>query len=73
LSNLYKGSRSRYESKIEVTGLAVDPYTIDEAEWTPDTENNPQLWWSDLMFYMVSTPSQYTTEAINSCMKVATV
>jgi len=44
-SNLSEEARNRHESKIAVTGLAVDPYTNDDTEWTPQLETNPQLWW----------------------------
>ena len=53
------------ESRIPVPGLAVDPFTIDEMEWTREPESIPQLLWSDLMICVVSTPSPHTKEAIS--------
>ncbi len=63
-STLSTESKVRYQSKIFATGLTVDPYTIEDAEWTREPETIPQLLWSDLMLYMVSTPSPHTKEAI---------
>ena len=64
LRTLTIDARSRYENKVITTGLSVDPYTIDDALWTREPETIPQFSWSDVMLYMVSTPSPYTKEAI---------
>ena len=63
LSSLSDEAKQRYESKVAGTGLSIDPYVIDD--WTQDPETIPRLAWSDVMLYMVSTPSPYTKEAIN--------
>ena len=46
-----------------VTGFAVDPHAIDEAEEIREPETIPQLLWSDLMLYIVSTPIPHINEA----------
>ena len=57
-------SRGRYEAKVTATGLDIDPYAIDAGLWLHEPEVIPQLSLSDVMLYMVSTPSPYTKEAI---------
>lgn len=54
----------RYEAKITVTGLKEDPYSIAECRWTENPETIPKVSWSDLMLYMIQTPSPYTREEI---------
>ena len=56
-SNLTAGARKRYEVKVTSTGLSIDPYCIDESEWSREPEIVPELCRSDVMLYMVSTPS----------------
>lgn len=55
-------SRKRYECKVTSAGLSKDPYAIEE--WTETPESTPDVQWSDMMLYMISTPSPYTREAI---------
>jgi len=55
-------SKKRYECKVTSTGLKVDPYTI--SSWTEDPSMIPDVKWSDMVLYMVSTPSPYTCEEI---------
>ena len=62
LCSLSDEAKKRYASKVVGTGLSVDPYVIDN--WTQDPGTLPSLAWSDVMLYMVSTPSPYTKEAI---------
>ena len=57
LCSLSDEAKQRYESKVVGTERSVDPYLIDH--WTRDPETIPQLTWSDVMLYMVSTPSPY--------------
>ena len=63
-SNLTAGARKRYEVKVTSAGLSIDPYCIDESEWSREPEIVPELCWSDVMLYMVSTPSLHTKEGI---------
>jgi len=62
VSNLTGESKKRYECKVTSTGLKVDPYTI--SSWTEDPSMIPDVKWSDMVLYMVSTPSPYTCEEI---------
>ncbi len=66
-SSLSTESKVRYQSKIAATGLTVDPYTIEEAEWTREPDTIPQLLWSDLMLYMAS---PHTKEAIKVSLMI---
>jgi len=45
-------------------GLSTDPYAIDDGYWTDAPEIVPDVQWSDMMLYMIATPSPYTREAI---------
>ena len=56
--------KKRYETKLLVSGLDRDPYAIEESEWTRELQTIPYITWSDIMVYMLSTPSPHTTEAI---------
>ena len=60
--SLSEDVKQGYESKVAGTGLTVDPYVIDD--WTQDPETVPRLAWSDMMLYLVSTPSLFTKEAL---------
>ena len=62
LCSLSNEAKQRYEKKVASTALTVDPYVIDD--WTEASETIPQLAWSDVSLYMVSTPSPYTKEAL---------
>ena len=64
LAQLSTETKTRYELKVTSTGLNVDPYCIDESLWTREPEVIPKMMWTDILFYMVSTPSPYTKEAI---------
>ena len=55
-------SRSRYERKVISAGLKKDPYAIDE--WTENPETIPSVQWSDMVLYMIVSPSPYTREEI---------
>ena len=49
-------------SKVSSLGLTTDPYCIEE--WTEAPEDVLSVQWSDVMIYMVTTPSPYTREEI---------
>ena len=55
-------SRARYEKKVINCGLFADPYAL--TEWTSEPSEAPAISWSDIMIYMVATPSPYTKEAL---------
>ncbi len=57
-----------YEAKVVSAGLRVDPYAIEH--WTETPEDAPDVHWSDMMLYMVSTPSPYTREEIKVGQKM---
>ena len=59
---LLKKARKKYERKVIQTGLKNDPYEIDAWNDSPDVV--PAVKWSDMMVYMMATPSDYTREAI---------
>ena len=50
-------------------GLNVDPYVIEG--WSQNPEDIPKVHWSDVVLYMVSTPSPYTKEAIKVCQLIS--
>lgn len=62
LVKLSSEAKKRYESKVVSAGINVDPYAIDK--WSQNPEDIPKVQWSDVVLYMVSTPSPYTKEAI---------
>ena len=55
-------SKTRYESKVPSSGLKVDPYSI--TTWVVNSEDFPEVNISDMVMYMISTPSPYTREEI---------
>ena len=57
-------SKDRYECKVLSCGLSIDPYAIED--WTESPEFSPRVDWSDMMLYMVSTPSPHTKETIKA-------
>lgn len=59
---LPKASRERYISKVKDVGLASDPYSLKD--WIREPEHVPNLAWSDVLMYMVATPSPYTKQTI---------
>ena len=66
-THLTDNSKDRYESKILACGLKVDPYAIEN--WTESPEFSPPVDWSDMMLYMVSTPSPHTRESIKAMLQ----
>ena len=66
---LLSEAKKRYESKIVSAGLNVDPYVIEG--WSQNPEDIPKVHWSDVMLYMVSTPSPYTKEAIKVSQSIS--
>ena len=63
-ANLAVDSQRRYESKVISSGLNIDPYAIDDSQWTEAPAAVPAVQWSDMMIYMIATPSPYTREEI---------
>ncbi len=59
-TNLSADAKCQYEGKVTNSGLRQDPYAT--TEWTENPENVPEVQWSDLMLYMVTTPSPCTPE-----------
>ena len=64
VKNLSVTSRKRYVEKVVLAGIRKDPYCLVEKEWEKNPADLPSLAWSDIMIYMISTPSPYTKEAI---------
>ena len=60
--DLSSQAKERYEAKVVSSGLRIDPYAIED--WNEAPEEVPDVRWSDMMLYMVSTPSPYTREEI---------
>jgi len=54
--------RYHYQSKVISTGLRIDPYSI--AEWNKYPDVIPFVTWSNVVVYMVTTPSAYTLEEV---------
>ena len=69
LMKLSSEAKMRYESKVVSAGLDVDPYVIEG--WSQNPEDIPKVHWSDVVLYMVSTPSPYTKEAIKVCQLIS--
>ena len=67
-ASLSAESQRRYESKVISSGLRTDPYAIDDRHWTETPERVPDVQWSDMMLYMIATPSPYTREEIKVSM-----
>ena len=59
LTKLSSEARKRFVSKVVIAGLNIDP-VIDK--WSEIRNYGSQ--WSDVVLYMVSTPSPYTKESI---------
>ena len=55
LQQLSSVAKHRYKEKVSLAGLKTDPYCIKLL---------PEISWSDVMIYMISTPSPYTGEAV---------
>ena len=62
LSNESRQRYERYEAKVTSAGLTIDPYSI--SNWEEEPTTIPNVKWSDMVLYMVSTPSPYTREEI---------
>ena len=58
VSGLSRESQARYRTKVIAAGLLVDPYEIDE--WTASPDEIPDVKSSDMIIYMISTPSPTT-------------
>ena len=58
VSGLSRESQARYRTKVIAAGLLVDPYKIDE--WTASPDEIPDVKSSDMIIYMISTPSPTT-------------
>ena len=59
---LTAASKTCYETKVLSSGLKVDPYSI--TTWMVNSEDFPEVNISDMVMYMISTPSPYTCEEI---------
>ena len=55
-------AKARYTRKIILPGLTIDPYCI--REWTENPEIVPAVKMSNMLLYLVATPSPYTKEEI---------
>ena len=64
LQQLSPVAKHRYKKKVSLSGLKTDPYCIKDLEWEKSPELLPEISWSDVMIYMISTPSPYTGEAV---------
>ena len=50
--------------KVSKVGLKTDPYCINNSEWEKSPELLPTVSCSDVMIFMVSTPSPHIREAV---------
>ena len=64
VSGFSKIARQRYVEKVLLSGLKTDPYCLVGNEWHKNPEKLPEVSWSDVFTYMISTPSPYTKEAV---------
>jgi len=60
--DLKADSKKRYQSKVTSAGLRIDPHSI--TEWNEEPDVIPAMTWSDVVMYMVTTPSPYTREEV---------
>ena len=67
---LTAASKTRYETKVLASGLEVDPYSI--TTWVVNSEEFPEVNLSDMVMYMISTPSPYTREEIKVSLRPVT-
>ena len=58
--DLSSQANETYEAKVVSVGLRIDPYAIED--WNEVPEEVPEVCWSDMMLYKVSTPRPYTRE-----------
>lgn len=66
-STLSSNFKARYTEKVTGAGLKTDPYVIPNESWTEEPVFVPQVSWSDMFLYMVSTPSPYTKQEMKVC------
>ena len=66
-STLSSDLKARYTEKVTRAGLKTDPYVIPNKAWTEEPVSVPQVSWSDMFLYMVSTPSPYTKQEMKAC------
>ena len=52
---------ARYNKKLELIG-GVDPYQINEKDWSSDKEKLPVISYPDLLSYLLFTPSPLSKE-----------
>ena len=75
LSKYAKGlahvAQKRYIAKFSGAGFSSDPYLLTEnnANWEAEPETVPNVKWSDMFVYMITTPSEYTKDEIKVTMK----
>ena len=55
-------AKLRYEQKVAKVGLKTDPYVMPSDLWVEESPSVPNIAWSDMFLYMISTLSPYTTE-----------
>ena len=66
LKELSAISKQRYVEKVTLAGLNTNPYCLQDGEWKKNPERLTSLTWSDVMIYMVATPSPYTKESVKA-------
>ena len=59
--------KTRHTEKITGTGLKTDPCVIQNKSWTEEHVSVPQVSWSDMFLYMISTPSPYIKQEMKVC------
>ena len=65
-------AKTRYCSKVVGAGLNIDPYAIPNESWLVQLDRVPEVKWSDMFTYMISTPSPYTREELKVAGYVTT-
>ena len=55
-------TKARYSTKICGVGLKTDPYANPNELWMVEPDQIPNVAWSDMFMYMITTPSAYTRE-----------
>ena len=61
-SSLSSEANEKYETQVVCAGHWVDPYRTEN--WTEAPEEVPDVRWSDMLLYMVSTLSPHAREKI---------
>ena len=65
LNNIWNLYVPLIHGKVSTVGLKTNPYCINNSEWERKSpELLPTVSWRDVMIFMVSTPSPYTSEAV---------